>query len=110
MTILALEQMERIRSEALSEIARVTSGWTIFFEPFDDFNASGWNRLLRMGKDYFAGRVTDLGDYGLVPEFVVDDYPQKTYQHTCSVLCRKNAGQEGRPARLQAERQTVQSH
>ncbi len=89
LTVLALEQMERIRGQALAEIARVTVGHAFLLEPFREFNSSGWRLLNRMRRDYFAGRINDLPRYGLQPAFAVDDYPQEAFLQTCAVLCRK---------------------
>jgi ubiquinone/menaquinone biosynthesis C-methylase UbiE len=89
LTVLALEQMERIRSQALAEIARVTAGHAFLLEPFREFNSSGWRLFNRIRRDYFAGRIKDLPRYGLQPTFAVNDYPQEAFLHTCAVLCRK---------------------
>jgi SAM-dependent methyltransferase len=91
MTILALEQMERIRPRALSEISRVTAKHAFLLEPFRELNASGWLWLNRMKRDYFAGRIGELAAHGLEPEFAVSDYPQEVFLRTCAVLCRKRA-------------------
>jgi SAM-dependent methyltransferase len=89
MTVLALEQMERIRHQALSEIARVTAGHAFLLEPFREFNDHGWFYINRIKRDYFAGRVRELPKFGLQPEFAVADYPQEVFLRTCAVLCRK---------------------
>lgn len=96
MTVLALEQMERIRDQALSEIARVSAGHAFLLEPFREFNSSGWLLFNRIKRDYFAGRIGDLPRYGLQPEFAVNDYPQEAFLRTCAVLCRKQ-GAVSRP-------------
>jgi ubiquinone/menaquinone biosynthesis C-methylase UbiE len=90
MTILALEQMERIRPVALAELARVTGRHAFLIEPFRELNDHGWRRFNRIKRDYFAGRVSDLPQFGLEPEFVVADYPQEVFLRTCAVLCRKH--------------------
>lgn len=90
MTVLALEQMERIRDRALSEVARVTKHRAFLLEPFREFNNRGWRLFNRIKRDYFGGRVDDLPRYGLIPEFAVDDYPQEPLLHTCAVLCSKH--------------------
>jgi SAM-dependent methyltransferase len=92
-TILALEQMERIRHQALSEIGRVTAGHAFLLEPFRELNSTGWLLFNRLKRDYFAGRVRDLPRYGLVPEFAVRDYPQEIFLRTAAVLCRKQGAQ-----------------
>ena len=89
MTILALEQMERIRPRALSEIARVTGRNAFLLEPFRELNSTGWLLLNRMKRDYFAGRVDELARHGLKPEFAVRDYPQEVFLRTCAVLCKR---------------------
>lgn len=89
MTVLALEQMERIRDQALSEIARVTARHAFLLEPFCEFNSGGWRWFNRVKRDYFAGRIKDLPGYGLQPEFAIDDYPQEAFLQTCAVLCHK---------------------
>jgi ubiquinone/menaquinone biosynthesis C-methylase UbiE len=91
MTILALEQMERIRQAALAEVARVTGRHAFLIEPFRELNDRGWRFFNRVKRDYFAGRVSDLPQFGLEPEFVVADYPQEVFLRTCAVLCRKRA-------------------
>jgi len=89
MTVLALEQMEMIRPRALSEIARVTASQALLLEPFKELNSFGWRLLNRIRRHYFAGRVSELARYGLEPEFVVGDYPQKVFLRTCAAVCRK---------------------
>ena len=89
LTVLALEQMERIREQALREIARVTSGYSLMIEPFADVNATGWPRLNVIRRDYLRGRIADLARYGLEPEAMVDDYPQELFLRTCAVLARR---------------------
>ena len=89
MTILALEQMEQIRPQALSELARVTGRHALLFEPFREFNNDFWLWLNRLKRGYFAGRIGDLARYKLEPEFALNDYPQEVFLRTCAVLCRK---------------------
>jgi SAM-dependent methyltransferase len=94
MTVLALEQMERIRHQALSEIARVTAGHAFLLEPFRELNKFGWFYFNRIKRDYFAGRVRELPEFGLEPEFVVADYPQEAFLRTCAVLSRKSSAND----------------
>jgi SAM-dependent methyltransferase len=76
-TRLALEQMEQIRPQALSEITRVADSAVALIEPWRDFNKSdpGKAYIRRMG--YFNGKSSDLGLYGFTPILVTDDIPQK---------------------------------
>jgi SAM-dependent methyltransferase len=87
-TVLAIEQMEQIRDQALSEIARVARSHAFMIEPFRDVNARSWPRLNVVRRNYFQGRIDDLVRYGLKPEFAVDDYPQELFLRTCAVLAR----------------------
>ncbi|MCL4683374.1 methyltransferase domain-containing protein [Myxococcota bacterium] len=92
-TILALEQMERVRSEALAEIARVARHHTLMIEPFRELNERGPTRRYIVARDYFQGRIADLPRYGLDPQWVLDDFPQESYLHAGLVLSAR------RPAR-----------
>lgn len=89
MTVLALEQMERIRDEAIREIVRVTRGHSLMIEPFREANDRGWPRLNVIRRDYLRGRVGHLARYGLQPELAIDDYPQELFLRTSTVLARK---------------------
>ena len=95
-TVLALEQMERVRQQALREIARVAARHTLMIEPFRDVNRDFWPRLNVLQRDYFRGRIADLRQYGLEPVMALDDYPQESFLKTCVVLAEKQpAGAHG---------------
>jgi SAM-dependent methyltransferase len=88
-SILALEQMERVRTKALAEIARVTRRHYFGMEPFRDVNDSGWELLYVLGRDYLRGRISDLPRHGLRPEFACSDFPQERFLKACAVLAEK---------------------
>jgi SAM-dependent methyltransferase len=88
-TVLALEQMERVRQRALREIARVAARNTVMIEPFWDVNRAFWPRLNVLRRDYFRGRIAELRQYGLEPVMALDDYPQESFLKTCAVLAEK---------------------
>lgn len=88
-TVLALEQMERVRRQALGEIARVSARHTLMIEPFWDVNRGLWPRLNVLQRDYFRGRIAELRDHGLEPVLALDDYPQESFLKTCAVLAEK---------------------
>lgn len=90
-SVLALEQMERVRERALAEVARVTRRHFFGIEPFRDVNDSGWERFYVLGRDYFRGRIADLPRHGLVPMLACRDYPQERFLKTCAVLAEKRA-------------------
>jgi SAM-dependent methyltransferase len=85
-SVLALEQMERVRDQALGEIARVARRHYFGIEPFRDVNDRGWERLYVLGRDYLRGRIADLPRYGLVPTHASSDFPQERFLKACAVL------------------------
>lgn len=89
MTSLALEQMEEIRHDALSEIARVAKDWVVMLEPFRDVNASGLRRMYVRTHDYFQGSIAELSQYGLEVEQVCFDMPHKSTLGTALVIARR---------------------
>jgi ubiquinone/menaquinone biosynthesis C-methylase UbiE len=88
-TCVAVEQMERIRDRALSEIARVSGRHVFFYEPFYDVNQSGLARRYVVARDYFRGAIGDLVKYGLEPVWATSDLPQKVNNNICAVYCRQ---------------------
>lgn len=88
-TVLALEQMERIRQQALAEIGRVTRRHALMIEPFADVNRALWPRLNVYRRDYFRGRIGDLPCHGLAPIATSQDFPQETFLKVCAVLSVK---------------------
>lgn len=91
MTVLSVEQMEQVRREALTEIARVTGGHLLSLEPFRDVNADLLRRLNVASRDYFRGSIAEMRDYGLEPLWATDDFPQEVFLGSALVLSRKTA-------------------
>jgi SAM-dependent methyltransferase len=91
-TCVAVEQMERIREQALREISRVSGEHVFFYEPFYDVNRSGLARRYIVARDYFRGTVGDLNQYALEPVWATNDLPQKVNNNICAVYCRKKGG------------------
>jgi ubiquinone/menaquinone biosynthesis C-methylase UbiE len=91
-TILALEQMERVREPALREIARVAGRHTLMIEPFAELNERGGRLHYAVARDYFRGRIADLPRYGLAPRLALDDFPQEAFLGACLVLAEKRGG------------------
>ena len=89
MTILSVEQMERVRHQALTEIVRVTRNHVLNLEPFQDINANGVRRLNVRSRDYFRGKVDELVQYGLAPVWATGDFPQEVFLGAALVLSRK---------------------
>lgn len=93
MSVLALEQMERIRHKALHEMARVSARWTLMIEPFRDVNRYLWPRLNIIRQDYFQGRIRDLLKVGLEPLVATEDFPQEIHLRACMVLAQKTGAE-----------------
>lgn len=89
MTSLALEQMEEIRHDALSEIVRVAKKWVVMLEPFREVNASGERRMYVRTHDYFQGSIAELADYGLEVERICLDMPHKSTLGTALIVARR---------------------
>jgi SAM-dependent methyltransferase len=87
-TVLALEQMERIRDQALSEIARVSAGHAFMIEPFREANASGISRRYVVARDYLRARIADLPSHGLQPLWGTMDMPQEAFLKAAAVLAK----------------------
>ena len=88
-TILAADQLERIRDQALAEIARVANGHVLMLEPFRDANAKGVRRLYALSRNYFRGSIQGLSRFGLEPVWATDDFPQEAFLGSPLVLARK---------------------
>jgi SAM-dependent methyltransferase len=87
-TVLALEQMERIRDQALNEIARVSAGHAFMIEPFRDANESGIARRYVVARDYLRARIADLPAHGMQPLWATTDMPQEAFLKACAVLAK----------------------
>ena len=87
-TVLALEQMERIREQALNEIARVAAGHALMIEPFGEANASGMARRYVVARDYLRARIADLPNHGMTPLWATTDMPQEAFLKACAVLAK----------------------
>ena len=59
---LALEQMDNIKYDVLSEIKRVARKYIIMIEPFKDLNKTGLRYLHHTSKQYFSLNHTDIKD------------------------------------------------
>jgi SAM-dependent methyltransferase len=89
MTVLAVEQMERVRVAALAEISRVAGKYILNLEPFHEVNASVFRRLNVRLRDYFRGSIDELPNYGLKPLWATADFPQEVLLGAALVLSRK---------------------
>lgn len=74
---LAVEQMELVRDNALSEMVRVSAHAVLMVEPFADFNTDPHRALAIRAKNYFSLSTTDVQRYGLTLQAVYGDWTQK---------------------------------
>ena len=89
-TSLALEQMENIRKQAISEIYRVCNKYTSFYEPFKDYNNNFPYLAYILSQSYFRGSLKDLNDLGFKILQIYDQIPQKVYMNAIFVVGEKN--------------------
>ena len=94
-TVLALEQMERIRDRALRELARVARRHVVMIEPFRDWNSDPRYREYIRRLDYWSAGLEDLSAYGLEPIAAQVDIPQKLTSRAGLVVARVEG--PGRP-------------
>ena len=87
-TVLSLEQMERLRAKVFPEIARLASAHSFMIEPFRDVNAGGITRRYVVARDYLQARIADLARSGLHPLWATADMPQEAFLKAAAVLCR----------------------
>ena len=95
-TVLSIEQMQRIRDHALREVARVSKGFVLNLEPFREVNRSVWRRLNVISRDYYRGSIQGLARYGLDPIWATADFPQELMLGTSLVLSQKRGCSGGR--------------
>ena len=89
MTVLALEQMESIRADALRETPRAARRNVLMIEPFADLNRTGLHRRYIASRDYLRAGLADLRGYGLEPLWATADFPQKAVMVATCVLAEK---------------------
>lgn len=89
MTILALEQMEAVRDQALAELARVAKDLVVMIEPWADLNGTGYRRDRIVSHGYFSAAVADLGRFGLRPVHVDLTLPSKLQMGVALVVAKR---------------------
>jgi ubiquinone/menaquinone biosynthesis C-methylase UbiE len=88
-TVLAADQLDRIRDQALAEIVRVTRGYVLLLEPFRDANMKGVRRLFALSRNYVRGSIQGLARFGLEPIWATEDFPQEAFVGSPLVLAQK---------------------
>jgi SAM-dependent methyltransferase len=86
-TCLVLEQMPATVAEVVREMARVTRGYCVFLEPFEEANGLlGRAQLAKL--DYFHGSYESFRDFGLEPVYFTKAIPQKVRFKTGLLVAR----------------------
>ena len=76
-TFQAVEQMQAVRDAALREIARVARRHVVLTEPLTDFNHDPVQRDYRSRRGYLELHTTEIPVFGMRPQIVFSDMPQK---------------------------------
>lgn len=76
-TVLALEQMNKIKFQVIREIKNITKKKIIFIEPFVDVNKKLINFFHMKNSDYFNLYYNELESLGLLIERKFDNFPQR---------------------------------
>lgn len=87
-TILAVEQMESVREQAMREIVRVAKDHVVMIEPLVDSNQDPLRKLSKKAKDQITLSVADLARYGLEVETHYAGWPQKLTHGSDLVIAR----------------------
>ncbi|MFT5519434.1 MAG: ubiquinone/menaquinone biosynthesis C-methylase UbiE [Enterobacterales bacterium] len=88
-TSLALEQMNSVIEQVLSEIFRVSKKHVVFIEPFSDFNQTKLQKYYTRSRNYFSHTVEDMKKYGFEPVEVISDFPVKMTRGAGLLLAKK---------------------
>ena len=76
-SVQALEAMDPIRGQVLSEMRRVSRGHVAMIEPFYEWHATGLRREKIAATGYFAQPMDGLESFGLRPVVAMADMPHK---------------------------------
>lgn len=88
-TVLALEQMNKIKLDVMKNIIKITSKKIIFIEPFQNVNRNLFNYLHLKMNDYFDYDYKNLKELNLSIDEIVDDFPQRLGLAAQYISCRK---------------------
>jgi len=88
-TVLAVEQMESVRREALAELVRVSRRYIVMFEPFADWNQTFLRRAFIRASGYFNGTIAEVAALGCTPVCIRADLPSPVRQGNGLVIFEK---------------------
>ena len=88
-TVLALEQMNQIKTQVIENIKRVTSNKIVLIEPFKDVNKNLINRINMINSDYLNLSYNELDIVGYKINDIIEDFPQRvSLAASCLVLTK----------------------
>ena len=88
-TVLALEQMNQIKTQVIENIKWVTSKKIVFIEPFKNVNKNLINKINMKNSDYLDLSYKDLDILGLKINDITEDFPQRlSLAASCLVLTK----------------------
>ena len=94
-TVLALEQMNQIKTQVIENIRRITSKKIVFIEPFKNVNKNLFNKIHMKNSDYLDLSYNDLDITGYRISNITEDFPQRLGLATsCLVLTKINLVQQ----------------
>ena len=88
-TNLALEQMDNIKFEVLSEIKRVSKKYVLLIEPFKNLNNTGAKFFHHRSKKYFSLNYNELEDANFKILNIIDKIPHKISLGAGALLLEK---------------------
>ena len=88
-SMLALEQMNLIKSKVIDNIHNITSDYYIMIEPFKNVNNSFVNYIHHRNSDYFDYNYQNLTNHNFSIEKIYNDFPQRLGLSASFVLLKK---------------------
>ena len=89
-SVLALEQMNSIYKNVITEMVRVSSKYLVFIEPFQDLNSNILSYLHHRGSKYLSLKTYDLEKtFNVKVLFILKDFYDKASLKTALIVAKK---------------------
>ena len=89
-TVVALEQMNQIKTQVIENIKRVTLYKIVLIEPFKNVNKNLINKIHMKNSDYLDLSYNDIDIIGFKISDIIEDFPQKLGLATSCLVLTKN--------------------
>ena len=89
-TVLALEQMNQIKTQVIENIKWVTSKKIVLIEPFKNVNQNLVNKIHMKNSDYLDLSYNDLDIIGYRISDIIEDFPQRLGLAASCLVLTKN--------------------